>query len=48
MEQGVIKFYSEKKGYGFITKNSGGDVPFHVSDVLGDDEVITKDVRVQF
>ncbi len=46
IEQSVIKFYNEIKSYIFITKCSSADVFFHVSDVLGDDEVITKDVRV--
>lgn len=31
MERGKVKWFDEKKGYGFIEKESGGDVFVHVS-----------------
>lgn len=29
MENGVVKWFSDKKGYGFIEKEEGGDVFVH-------------------
>jgi cold shock protein len=31
MESGVVKWFSDKKGYGFIEKEEGGDVFVHHS-----------------
>ncbi len=31
MEQGRVKWFDEKKGFGFIEKKSGGDVFVHIS-----------------
>ncbi|MBX2989983.1 MAG: cold shock domain-containing protein [Bacteroidetes bacterium] len=31
MERGKVKWFDEKKGYGFIETESGGDVFVHVS-----------------
>ena len=33
MEQGTVKWYSEKKGYGFIEKDNNGDVFMHSSNI---------------
>jgi CspA family cold shock protein len=30
-ETGTVKWFSEQKGYGFITRDSGGDVFVHYS-----------------
>lgn len=33
--QGVVRFYNQKKGYGFIDREDNkGDIFFHVTDVL--------------
>jgi len=33
MEQGTVKWYNEKKGYGFIEKDNDGDVFMHSSNI---------------
>jgi len=34
-EAGVVKWFDEKKGYGFIARQAGGDVFVHYSDITG-------------
>ena len=49
MEEGHIKWYSEAKGYGFITKNDGDELFFHKSGVESQGHFgIRKDDRVSF
>ena len=31
MERGKVKWFDEKKGFGFIEKQSGGDIFVHIS-----------------
>lgn len=33
METGIIKWYNPGRGYGFITKDKGGDIFFHITAV---------------
>ncbi len=35
-EVGIVKWFDEKKGYGFIARKSGGDVFVHYSDISGE------------
>jgi len=45
MKTGVVKFFNEEKGYGFITQDNGSDLFVHVS---GTQEEIQKNDRVEF
>jgi cold shock protein len=35
MNKGTVKFFNATKGFGFITKDDGKDIFFHVTEVQG-------------
>ena len=35
-ETGTVKWFSKRKGYGFIERDSGGDVFVHFSSIVGE------------
>jgi cold shock protein len=48
-ETGVVKWFNEKKGYGFIARDSGGDVFVHYTSIKGQGFRSLKDGdRVEF
>lgn len=47
--QGTVKWFNERKGYGFVQKDDGGDAFVHFSDISGDGfRTLTEGQRVQF
>ncbi len=49
MPKGVIKWFNEKKGYGFISNEEGGDVFVHYTGIAGDGfRTLNEGDRVEF
>lgn len=36
MERGTVKWFNGAKGFGFISRNGGGDVFVHFREIVGD------------
>ena len=49
-EKGTVKFFNDKKGYGFITKEDGTDVFVHFSSIVSENDFKTlkQDQAVEF
>lgn len=48
-EQGTVKWFDEKKGYGFIERDAGGDIFVHFSAIAsGGFRTLHEGDRVQF
>ncbi len=48
-EQGTVKWFSNQKGYGFITRDAGGDVFVHHSAIMSDGfRTLDENQRVEF
>lgn len=49
MLKGTVKWFNETKGYGFITKEDGGDVFVHYSEIQTDGfKTLTEGQKVNF
>jgi cold shock protein len=49
MATGIVKFYNEEKGFGFITREDGeGEIFVHISNCAEDIEALEKGQRVRF
>jgi CspA family cold shock protein len=48
-EQGTVKWFNNSKGFGFIARDSGGDVFVHYSSIQGDGyRTLEENQRVEF
>ncbi len=48
-EQGAVKWFNGSKGYGFIERDSGGDIFVHFSAILSDGyRTLEEGQRVEF
>jgi cold shock protein len=49
-ETGVVKWFSDQKGYGFIARSTGGDIFVHHSAIVGQDDFrsLSEGDRVEF
>ena len=48
-ETGIVKWFNESKGYGFISRDTGEDVFVHFSDIEGEGfRTLHENQRVEF
>ena len=47
-EQGTVKWFNEKKGYGFIVRERGNDVFVHHDSIVGSPQTLAEGEKVSF
>ena len=48
MSNGTVKFYNQAKGYGFISRDDGDDLFFHITALPEDADIPRDGARVSF
>ncbi len=49
MSQGIVKWFNAKKGFGFLSQDSGDDLFVHYSEIQGDGfKTLKEGQRVEF
>lgn len=48
MEQGIVKWFKDDKGYGFIAREHGADAFVHYQSIVGEPKTLTEGDRVTF
>ena len=49
LEMGTVKWFNTQKGYGFIKRDTGGDVFVHYSAIVSDGfKTLNENARVEF
>lgn len=48
MERGIVKWFNNQKGFGFIKRSSGQDAFVHYSDIRGKNKTLVEGEEVMF